>query len=113
MAHTIYPLVRTAGLERQLGNSSKMIPLYVATLGLSSIHEPVLNLRRTGSGHEIIAAAFMKTPTDPRAFVDFRVSSFSSSVAEQNCLDIPNRTTTAARAKTKGESHNLQCTFVV
>ncbi len=85
MAHDdLSTLSGTAGLERQLGNSSKMIPLYVATLGLSSIHEPVLICGEQGSGHEIIAAAIHEnSPQTQGPFVEFRVSSFSSSVAEQ------------------------------
>ncbi len=85
MAHDdLANLSGTTSLARQLGNSAKMSLLYGSTLQLSNIHEPILICGEQGSGHEIIAAAIHEnSPRTQGPFVEFRVSSFSRSVAEQ------------------------------
>ncbi len=70
-------------LEKQLGASSKMTPLYARATELAAVSCPILITGEQGSGHELVAAAIHEqSPRKHRPFVEFRTTSFASLAVE-------------------------------
>ena len=70
-------------LEKQLGNSGKMVSVYRRVAEMAAASCPVLIVGEQGAGHELVAAAIHEQSLRKhRPFVEFRAASFAVSAVE-------------------------------